>query len=197
VIQLIRKIHIYAGVLTFAHLAIYGAAGIVATFQAGPERSKTPRAVRFLPFKPAPSATDKEVAGAVYEAVKPPLSRPVPDWFLQHTPDNKLLLDFYNINGIYRVIVLEDQSLLRVEEIRNSVWLFLEDVHAATLRDEDAPALIRAWAVWNEAAMWSLLAFCVSGVFLWLGSRPRFQWAWGALAAGLLSFAYLYARFRQ
>ena len=56
----------------------------------------------------------------------------MPDWFLRRTPENHLLLDFYNVNGIYRVIVLEQEKRLRVEEIRNSIWLFLEDIHAAT-----------------------------------------------------------------
>lgn len=192
----IRKIHIYAGLLVFAHLAIYGIAGLVATFQRSLERPKTPNSVRFVPFSPPPSATDKQVAALVFETLKLPLTRPMPDWFLRRTPENHLLLDFYNINGIYRVVVLEDEGKLRVEDIRNSTWLFLEDVHAATLADRESPPLVRAWAYWNEAGIWCLILFCLSGLYLWLSSRPKLRWAWVSLVCGLFSFAALWVAFR-
>jgi hypothetical protein len=193
---LIRRIHIYAGLLTFAHLILYGIAGLVATVQAGPERPKNAESIQHVPFTVPASAADKEVARLVYDTLKLPLTRPMPDWFLRRTADNHLLLDFYHINGIYRVIVLEDEQRLRVEQIRNSIWLFLADIHAATPADREAPAPIRAWALWNEVAMWSLLGFCLSGAYLWLSTRPRLVWAWTALAAGTACFAVLWSTFR-
>lgn len=193
---LIRRLHIYAGLLTFAHLIMYGIAGVVATFQPGLERPKIPRAIRHVTFTPPASATDQQVASAVFQTLKLPLTRPVPDWFLRRTPDNHLLLDFYNINGIFRVVVLEDRNQLRIEEIRNSLGLFLEDIHAATTGDAQAPGWVRAWGVWNEVAMWALLGFCVSGLYLWLVTRPRFLWAWILLAAGCVSLAWMWWRFR-
>jgi hypothetical protein len=192
----IRKIHIYAGLLTFSQLLLYGIAGIVATLQQSAERPKQPHTVRYVPFTAPSSASDKEVAQQVYRQLGHPLTRPIPDWFLRHTPDNHLLLDFYNINGIYRVVVLEEENRLRVEHIRNGNWLFLEDIHAATTGDAEAPGLIRAWAFWNEAGLWALLGFCASGVWLWLATKPRFVWAWACLAAGVLSFAAMWRIFR-
>jgi hypothetical protein len=192
----VLKIHVYAGLLTFGQLMIYGVAGLSAAFQPGLERPKIPHTVRYLPFTPAPSATDKEVAAAVYSAVAPPLARPVPDWFLQRTPDNDLLLDFYNVNGIYRATVLEREHRIRIEQIRNSVWLFASDIHAATPGDDEAPPIVRAWAVYNELAMWCLLAFCASGLYLWLSARPRGPWAWACLAAGVVTFCSLWMSFR-
>jgi len=196
VTRLIRKIHIYAGLLTFSQLLIYGIAGIVATLHPTAERSKQPHSTDYLPFSVPVSASDKEVAEQVFRQLNYPLIRPIPDWFLRHTADNHLLLDFYNINGIYRVVVLEDESRLRVEHIRNSNWLFLEDIHAATIGDDQAPGLIRAWAFWNEAGLWALLLFCISGVWLWLATKPRFVWAWVALGTGVLSFVGLWRVFR-
>jgi hypothetical protein len=194
--SLIRKIHIYAGLMTFAQLLIYGIAGLVATAHTSMERPKIPRATRYVPFHPSGSATDKEVAAQVFRELKLPLTRPIPDWFLRRTPDNHLLLDFYNINGIYRVVVLEDENRLRVEEIRNSTAIFMEDMHAPTTGDEEAPGLMRLWGVWNEAGMWSLIGFCITGAWVWLATRPRFVWAWAALAVGLLSFACMWRIFR-
>jgi len=194
--NLVLKLHIYAGLLTFTQLMLYGTAGLVATVQTAAERPKVPHAIRYVPFKVTPSATDKQVADDVYRALQLPLTRPMPDWFLRRTPENDLLLDFYNINGIWRVVVLERESRLRIEEIRNSLGLFLGDVHAITTGDDEAPPLVRAWAFYNEFAMWCLLAFCGSGVYLWLTAQARSWWAWGSLATSTVGFAALWVAFR-
>jgi hypothetical protein len=194
--NLVLKLHIYAGLLTFTQLALYGAAGLVATVQRGAERPKTPHTVRYVPFPIRSSATDKEVADDVYRLLRLPLTRPMPGWFLRRTPENDLLLDFYNINGIWRVVVLEREGRLRIEGIRNSPGLFLADMHAITTGDAEAPPLLRAWAFYNEFATWCLLAFCVSGVYLWLTAQARVWWAWTSLASGSVAFAALWAWFR-
>lgn len=194
--NIVIQLHIYAGLLTFAQLMLYGVAGLVATFAPGPERPKTAHTIRYVPFTAAPSATDKQVADAVYTALALPLTRPVPNWFLRHTAENDLLLDFYNINGIWRVVVLEREHRLRIEEIRNSTWLFLADVHAATTGDVEAPRIVRVWGVYNELAMWCLLAFCGSGVYLWLTAQARWWWAWAGLGAGTLALSALWLAFR-
>jgi hypothetical protein len=194
--RIILQLHIYAGLLTFGQLMIYGVAGLAAAFQPGLERPKTAHAIRYVPFRPAPSATDKDVAAAVYATLLPPLARPMPDWFLRRTPDNDLLLDFYNVNGIWRVVVLEREHRLRIEEIRNSTGLFLSDVHAATPGDDEAPRIVRAWALYNELAMWCLLAFCGSGLYLWLSLRTRGAWAWACLGVGTATLSALWLSFR-
>lgn len=194
--NLVIKLHIYAGLLTFAQLALYGVAGLVATVQPGLERPKIPRAVRYVPFTVAPASTDRQVADQVYQQLRLPLTRPMPGWFLRRTPENDLLLDFYNINGIWRVVVLERENKLRIEEIRNSTPIFLNDVHAITTGDSEAPARVRLWAIYNELALWCLLAFCVSGVYLWLSAQARSWWAWASLAAGTVTFAAPWIAFR-
>ena len=137
--NLILKLHIYAGLLTFTQIALYGVAGLVATFQQGAERPKVAHTIRHVPFTAGQSMTDKQVADEVYRTLELPLSRPMPAWFLRRTPENDLLLDFYNINGIWRVVVLERENRLRIEEIRNSLGLFLGDMHAITTGDAQAP----------------------------------------------------------
>jgi hypothetical protein len=194
--NLVLKLHIYVGLLTFSQLALYGIAGLVATAQPGAERPKIARAVQYVAFKPTSGSTDKQVADEVFRTLHRPLTRPMPGWFLRRTPENDLLLDFYNINGIWRVIVLEREGRLRIEQIRNSLGLFLGDMHAMTVGDEEAPRLLRAWAVYNEFAMWCLLAFCASGVYLWLTAQARSWWAWASLGIGTVAFAALWMTFR-
>ena len=174
----------------------FGTAGLVATAQHAAERPKLPHLVRHLTFKPPPGATDKQVADAVYERLNLPLTRPMPTFAIKRNAQNDLQLDFYNINGIYRVIVLEQDGMLSIEEIRNSWPIFLEDMHAITIGDPEAPRPVRIWAFYNEFAIWCLLAFVVSGVYLWLSAPERTWWAWGSLAAGVVSFAALWRAFR-
>lgn len=194
--NVVIKLHVYAGLLTFVQLVLYGMAGLVATFADGPERPKVPHAIRHVDFTVPPSSTDKEVADAVYRTLQLPLTRPMPDWFLRRTAENDLLLDFYNINGIFRVVVLERENRLRIEQIRNATPLFLSDVHAVTFGDTDAPLRVRMWGLYNEFAMWCLLAFCASGVYLWLSAQARSWWAWASLSAGTGAFAALWLAFR-
>ena len=193
--NLLIKLHVYAGLLTFAQLTLYGVAGLVATFQHGP-RPQVSSDTRYVPFTAPASATDQQVADEVFRALNLPLTRPMPGWFLRRTPENDLLLDFYNINGIWRVVVLERESRLRIDRIHNSAWLFLSDVHAATTGDDEAPPMVRVWALYNEVAMWCVLAFCVSGAYLWLSAQARSWWAWTCLGVSSATFVGLWVAFR-
>jgi hypothetical protein len=193
---LVLKLHIYAGLLTFAQLVLYGVAGLVATVQVAAERPKVARAIQYAPFAVIPGSTDRQVADRVFQTLHLPLTRPMPGWFLRRTAENDLLLDFYNINGIWRVVVLERENRLRIEHIRNSLGLFLGDMHATTPGDDEAPRLLRVWAIYNECAMWCLLGFCASGLYLWITVQARSWWAWTSLAAGTASLLLLWASFR-
>src|SRR6185295_15120884 len=48
--NLVIKLHIYAGLLTFTQLTLYGIAGLVATAQRGAERPKVAHTIRYVPF---------------------------------------------------------------------------------------------------------------------------------------------------
>ncbi len=191
----IVKVHIYAGLLTFAQLVLYGVAGLVATVHEVQELRST-RAVRDVPFTAPASKTDKEVADLVFASLDMPLTRRIPAWAIRRTPERDLLLDFYNVNGIYRVTVLEREQKLRIESIRNTAAHFMVIAHAITMSDPEAPRLLRVWAYYNEFALWCLAAFCASGVYLWLSAQARSIWAWISLAAGTAAFAALWIAFR-
>ena len=76
--NLVLKLHIYAGLLTFAQLMLYGVAGLVASAQTAAERPKIPHTIRHIPFTIAASATDQQVADDVYRTLRLPLTRPMP-----------------------------------------------------------------------------------------------------------------------
>ena len=191
---LIVKLHIYAGLLTFSQLVIYGIAGLPPRFNRRSSVQKLVSTIRYVPSRP-PVRHRPAGRGRSLRTLHLP-TRPMPGWFLRRTPENDLLLDFYNINGIWRVVVLEREHRLRIQQIDNRFSLFLGDVHAITTGDDAAPRVIRVWAIYNELAMWCLLAFSGSGVYLWLSAQPRAWWAWGLLATGTATFAALWRAFR-
>lgn len=192
---LVLKLHIYAGLLSFAQLVVYGLAGVAATVEERP-RPKHIQSSREVAYTPPASKTDEEVADDVYRLLGLPLTRPMPLFAIKRNEDNDLQLDFYNINGIHRVAVLEREHRLRIDEVHNGLGTFLNDLHTVTLNDREAPRLVRVWGYYNALAMWCLLGFCVSGLYLWLTAQARSWWAWGCLAAGSASLASLWAAFR-
>lgn len=183
----------YLGLLNFSNLLVFGVAGLVATVSPDPEsRPPLPSEVRFADFAAPPGLPDKEVADRVYEALRLPLSGPVPEWAIRRDGEGRLLLNFYTVNGPHRVTVLPEEDRLRIETRRNGFWRYLSNLHATTLRESRDDWRIRLWTYNIELAIWSLIAMVVSGLYLWLASRPRYRLAVNAFFAGNGAFLLLY-----
>src|SRR5262249_36764566 len=95
----IKKIHMYLGLLNFVTLTVFGFAGLNATLQTGRGDLPPVAGTRYVPFAPAPDANDKQVADAMFEAVKIPLSNPVPKQAIRRDEENQIVLTFYTLNG--------------------------------------------------------------------------------------------------
>jgi len=187
--DLIQKLHTYAGLLTFVNLVVFGIVGLFATLGSRPQ-SPAPE-VRSEPFVVAPNLTDRQVAELVCELLHLSLATPIQSAVIQHDAANNLLLDFYHANGRHRVTVLEREGSLRVEVMRNSLWSYLGTLHATTAAFHSGDWRMQLWADYNEFAMWCFIVMLVSGVALWLLSRPGHRWAQWSLALGCGLFAAL------
>src|SRR6266545_2617523 len=96
---LIKKIHMYVGLLNFTILLVFGIAGLSATFEEETVmQRKTPSAVEYRDFVPPPNASDGELARRVYGAAKIPLAAPVP---ARRNAQNQVVLDFWTPTGIH------------------------------------------------------------------------------------------------
>ncbi len=193
----VKRLHMYAGLLTFSALLVYGAAGLLATFHAAPEkRERAAPAVRDHAFAPPPGLTDLQIAEHVYATLKPPLAAPVPNFAVRRNRDNDLALDFYSVNGVQRAVVKEKDGLIRVETTRNGFWQYLDNLHSTTMGARTPHLRARLWKYYNEFAMWCLIGMTLSGVYLWLASRPRFRAAQACFAGGCALFVALYIAVR-
>lgn len=189
----LKKIHAWLGLLSFTVLLVYGITGLSVTMLPAPEdRPRRQAAAEFVDFRVPPNLTDKQVADRVWEALNLPLTNPAPEWSLRRDADNNLTIGFYTPNGPARVTVLEREGRLRLVRERAPWPAFLNNLHASTLRDLPVDWRMRAWVAYNEFAIFALILMSLSGVYLWLSSRPRHLLARLSFFAGTGSFLALY-----
>ena len=188
--RLIKKLHTYAGLLTFLHLAVYGVVGLSVTFLRE-SKSATP-VVRYRDFAVPANRTDRQVAERVCGLLGLSLATPVNQAAIQHDAANNLFLDFWHANGRDQVTVLEKEGRLRIETSRNNLALYLFILHETTAAFHSGDWRMQLWADYNEFAMWCLLGMIASGLAMFLGSRVRSRLAQISLGAGCFLFAALY-----
>ena len=169
---LIKKIHTYAGLLTFVNLAVYGIVGLSALYLLRPHTQ--PPAVSYQNFTVEPNLTDRQVAERVCAEMNLSLATPVNSFAIQHDAANNLFLDFRHANGRHQVTVLEKEGRIRIEASRNSLWLYLYTLHETTAEFHSGDWRMQLWADYNEFAMWCLLLMIVSGFgSVFDGPRPE------------------------
>ncbi len=191
--ELLKKILARLGLLSFTILLVYGITGLSVTMLPAPEaRPRRQAAAEIVDFRVPPNLTDKQVADRVWEALKLPLTNPAPEWSLRRDAANNLTIGFYTPNGPARVTVLEREGRLRLVRERAPWPAFLNNLHAGTLRDLPVDWRMRAWVAYNEFAIFALILMSLSGVYLWLSSRPRHLLARLSFVAGTGSFLALY-----
>lgn len=188
--RLIKKIHMYVGLLNFSILLVFGITGLESTFSHGPSGSTEPSV--YSTFTAPANATDKQVADAVHRHLEPALAGPVPQFALSRDDDNNLTFTFYSANGTQRITVLEKENRLKIEKRRNTIWQFFNNLHATTTNVNTADLRVRLWTLYTELSIWSLIGMALSGIYLWLASRPGLRWAQAAFAAGAGIFILLY-----
>jgi hypothetical protein len=182
----IRKIHIYLGLLNFTILCIFGLAGIVVTaeapdiFHAGNQPS-----VSSVAFQAPGSASDKEVGMLIAEKLRP-RNAGAPN--LRRDANHRLVADFYSVNGLVRVTLLETEGQLRVETRRNSIWRFIDNSHATTIQQSASEWAPKAWAWYVEISIWSLILMALTGMWLGITARWNFWWTKAAMAVGTAGF---------
>ena len=186
----VRKLHIYAGLLNFTALTVFGLAGLVVTMDA-PDifKSGIPPGTITRDFTAPATASDKEVAAQIASLLQPAHAG-LPN--IHRDTEHHLVADMYSVNGLVRATVLDKSSQLRVETYRNSIWRFFDNAHATTISEKTGDNAVHAWAWYIELSIWSLVAMTLSGVWLGVTSRWNFRWTRVSLAAGCAAFVALY-----
>lgn len=191
--RLIKKTHAWLGLLSFTVLLVYGVTGLSVTVLTPPQdRSRPPAAVDLIEFPVPPNLSDKELADRIWAHLKLPLTNPAPEWSLRRDARNNLIIGFYTPNGPTRVTVLEAEGKLQLATERAAMPAFLNNLHATTIRDLPVDWRLRGWVLYNEFAILALILMSLSGIYLWLSSRPRHRLAQISFLSGTCSFLVLY-----
>jgi hypothetical protein len=190
--SLLIRLHTWVGLFNFTALLVFAITGIAVTWPHQPRPAET----TVLEYAPAGDLTDAEVARDLFERLALPLTGEVPEWALGRDAQNRLTFQFYTPNGPHRVTVLEPERQVRIEHARTSFGQFMNLMHSTTLWWSAADWRIRLWAVYVDLSVFSLLFMTLTGVWLWITSRPRLWWAWSAVAAGTGIVAVLWMAMR-
>jgi hypothetical protein len=189
----IKRIHMYVGLLNFTILVIFGIIGITATVLPPPnERPKPPSSARVINYQAPGGLDDRGLADHVHAALAIPLTGRAPDWDIQRDAENNLRIRFHTPAARFETTLLEAENKLRIEEQPFDTWQFLFHLHEITPSWAHPDIRTQLWAYYVEFSIWSLILMALSGVYLWLASRPSHRWAQVSLATGTAIFLAFY-----
>ena len=187
---ILKRLHIWVGLFNLTMLVVFALTGL---WTVTPDLSMPdPTDTTTLSYTPPATFTDKQVADDLFERLHLPLAGRVPDWAVSRNAANVLVLTYNSVNGAYVVTLDEPGHRVLVAHRRNRLGAFLSQAHATTLFRSEPDIRVRLWAAYVDLSILSLLFMCVTGVWLWLTSRPRVWWAWLSFAGGAGLFATLW-----
>lgn len=172
-----KKIHMYSGLLTFTAFVVWGVTGIHAVFLDPPGEYKPPpvSSVREIPYKAPGGWDDKQLAKEILAVAAIPLAGG--QYNIHRDAQSNLAFNVFTINGGREVTFFEDKGIVRVDHRVNSTWSYLSSMHTAHSRRHRQTASVIAWGYFNEFATWAFLFMTISGVYMWIATRPNLRWA--------------------
>jgi hypothetical protein len=188
----LRKIHMYAGLLSLTAFVVWGVAGVHGAFLPAPGQSRlpAPTGTRVIPYDAPGDLDDPALARRIFEVSGVTMTYPPNNSRRDKNQDLTFIL--YSPNGRRDVTYLEREHLIRIEIRQNKLAGFLSSMHTGRTGNglPDLPA--RVWGFYNEFSVWAFFFLIFSGLYLWLATRPRLRWAWMTAAAAVTAFAALW-----
>ena len=175
--QWMKRIHTYAGLLSFTALVVWGLTGIRAVFLPVPGEWQPLKVSqqKEIRFEAPGNLDDRDLALRIFSIADIPMSNSPAN--IRRDEEQNLTFSAYTVNGRWDVTYQEREGLILIEGRRNNLWGFLSSMHAGHSRRgaPDLPA--RLWGYYIEFSTWAFLFMALSGIYLWLGTRPRLRWA--------------------
>ena len=189
-----KKLHMYAGLLSFLAFLVWGVAGIVATLAPAPGNRKPPEpSVRYVDFPVQADLGDEEVAERMLAKLDPPFVRNARP---QRDDQGRLFLNYFTPNGRRLFVLDEPQNRIEVREFPMPFLAFVNTMHVQTWNHSHPATEVKLWGAYNEFSLWAMLFMSISGVYLWLATRPNMRWAQWTAGAATLLFVALYFSLR-
>ncbi len=179
----VKKIHMYAGLLTYTAFVVWGVTGIHAVFLPAPGGYTPPEisSEREMPFRSPANLDDKQLAKRIYETADFPLAGG--HYNIHRDDDLNLAFFVFTVNGRRDVTYLEEQGIVRIAHRRRGLAGFLSSMHTSHSRRGPPVLASRLWGFYNEFSTYAFLFMTVSGVYMWFVTRPGLRWAQATAAA--------------
>ncbi len=191
----IKKLHIYSGLLSFTGFTVWGIVGVWASFIPAPgERTRRAPEIRTIEFQVDGSATDQEITDAMIVASGLPFIEPGRKAI--RDTEGRLEVRYLTPNGTRRILLLENENLIRVEQTRSPLAGFLNLMHMQTIRHHNPGWEVQLWGAYNQFSLWAVVFMTVSGVYMWLATRPGMRWALWTVGVSSMATVALYLGLR-
>lgn len=172
-----KKIHMYAGLLSFMAFVVWGVTGIQAVFLPAPGQWQPPpiSSQKEFQFEGGGAVEDKKLAKAIYEAAN--LTMRGGYYNIRRDEAGHLAFTAFSWNGLRDLTYLEEQRSVRVEFRDAGLGDFLSSMHTGHSRRGPPDLQARLWGYYNEFSTWAFLFMVLSGIYLWVATRPGMRWA--------------------
>jgi hypothetical protein len=180
-----RKLHIYASLLTFSAMVLFGVVGIIAALEPKPAERERPPIVKSTAAYKAPSGLDDAALGAaIREHLNLPMKHPLIKPWIRKDASGRPQYDFNGPNGLHRVTYDEASATLEIDQQRTSLAAYLTRIHEFTTRARIDDWRVRGWAYYVEFSIWALFVMLVTSLWLWLYARWKDKGAFAAIVVG-------------
>lgn len=190
ILKWMKKLHTYAGLLTFTAFIVWGVIGVAGAFAPGPESYQPPDVseVREVAMSAPANLDDRELARHIYENLDIPLRGG--HYNIRREADGNLAFYVFTASGRHDVTYLEDRGIARTDFRQNNIFGFLSTMHTAFSKRGPQTRSARLWGYYNEVSAWAFFFMIVSGLYLWLDTRPGLRWA-QLIAASSIGFSVI------
>ena len=188
----IKKLHTYAGLLSFSALFVWGFIGVYAVFMPAPGQFKPPEIseTREVSLAAPGDLDDKALARYVFDNIDIPLRGG--HYNIRRDDDANLAFFVFTASGRRDVTYFEDQETVRIQVRQNTLPHFLSTMHTAHSRRGPKTQAAKMWGYYNEFSVWAFLFMIVSGLYMWLETRPGMIWAQATIGVATVGTAVLW-----
>jgi hypothetical protein len=186
----VKKIHMYSGLVSFMAFVVWGVTGVHAILLPPPGGYEPPEvsSEQTFPFEGPGDLDDKQLAQRIFDTAALTMTGGFYD--VRRDESGNLAFLSYSANGRRDFTYFEDQKLVRVQFRDNDMADFLSSMHAGHSRRGPPDLSSRLWGYYNEFSTWAFLFMALSGVYMWVATRPSLPWARlcvaGATAVGVV-----------
>ena len=154
-----------------------GLTGIYAIFLPPPGHWKPPEvsSEREFAYEAPGNMDDRELAKLIFEAADMKMAGG--HYNVRRDAEQNLAFNAFTPNGRQDLTYFEDDKRVQVQSRQNGIGNFFSVMHASHSRRGAPHISARLYGVYNEVSTWAFFFMSLSGLYMWIATRPGLPWA--------------------